>query len=192
MLNFISNSVENKKTIIFIHGIASTSEIFKHQIKIFKKNFSVISLDLPCYGKSLPLKNSTISNNADIIYNFLLSKNIYKPILIGHSLGGMIVQELITKHIDFAKAAILVATSAKFGSNDLSWQNNFINSRLLPLERGRSMKDISVKAVTNIIGANKNQEVIKFASHIMNSISKNTYNTRNYLFNLAFLFCNKN
>ena len=52
------------------------------------------------------------------------SKNIYKPILIGHSLGGMIVQELITKHIDFAKAAILVATSAKFGSNDLSWQNN--------------------------------------------------------------------
>ena len=175
MLNFISNSVENKKAIIFIHGIASTSETFKNQIEIFKKDYSVISIDLPGYGKSPEPLEVSITNYAETIYKFLLSKNINKPILIGHSLGGMIVQEILTKYISFAEAAVLIATSAKFGSNDLSWQNNFINARLKPLEEGKSMKDISIKAVANIIGSNKNQKIITFASNMMASISKNTY-----------------
>jgi len=175
MLNFISNSIENKKTIVFIHGIASTSETFINQIKLFKKDFSIISIDIPGYGKSPKIKNTTISNYAYSIHKFLISKNIKKPILIGHSLGGMIVQEIITKHVNFAKAAVLVATSAKFGGKDLSWQNSFINSRLQPLENGQSMKDISITAITNIIGSNKNQEVISFAGKIMGTIKKNTY-----------------
>ena len=70
MLNFISNSVENKKAIIFIHGIASTSEIFKNQIEIFKKDYSVISIDLPGYGKSPESKEVSITNYAKIIYKF--------------------------------------------------------------------------------------------------------------------------
>ena len=87
----------------------------------------------------------------------------------------MIVQEIITKYTNFAKAAVLVATTAKFGGHDLSWQHNFINSRLQPLENGKSMKDISIKAITNIMGSKKNQEVISFAGKIMSSIKKNTY-----------------
>ena len=175
MLNYISNSVEHNETIVFIHGIASTSEIFMNQIKLFKKDFNVIALDIPGYGKSPKIKNTTISNYASSIHKFLISKNIIKPILIGHSLGGMIVQEIITKYTNFAKAAILVATSAKFGGQDIAWQNNFINSRLQPIENGLSMRDISIKAITNIMGSNKNQEVISFAGKIMGTIKKNTY-----------------
>jgi len=175
MLNYISNSVEHNETIVFIHGIASTSETFINQIKLFKKDFTVIALDIPGYGKSPKIKNTTILNYASSIHKFLISKNIKKPVLIGHSLGGMIVQEIITKYTNFAKAAVLVGTTAKFGGHDLSWQNDFINSRLQPLENGQSMKDISIKAITNIIGSNKNQEVISFAGKIMSSIKKNTY-----------------
>ena len=87
----------------------------------------------------------------------------------------MIVQEIITKYPNFAKAAVLVGTTAKFGGHDLSWQNDFINSRLQPLENGQSMKDISIKAITNIMGSNKNQEVISFAGKIMGTIKKETY-----------------
>ena len=106
MLNYISNSVENNKTIVFIHGIASTSETFTNQIKVFKKDFNIIAVDIPGYGKSPKIKNTTISNYASSIHKFLISKNIKKPILIGHSLGGMIVQEIITKYTNFAKAAV--------------------------------------------------------------------------------------
>lgn len=175
MLNFISNKVKNKNSIIFIHGIAGTSETFINQIKLFEKKFSIISIDLPGYGKSPQIKNITITNYADTIYKFLLYKNINKPILIGHSLGGMIVQEIITKNVNFAKAAVLVATSAKFGSIDESWQNNFINLRLAPLDIGKTMRDISTQSITNIMASNSNKKVIKFASKLMGSISENTY-----------------
>ena len=181
MLNYISNSVEHNETIVFIHGIASTSETFINQIKLFKKDFTVIALDIPGYGKSPKIKNTTILNYASSIHKFLISKNIKNPILIGHSLGGMIVQEIITKYTNFAKAAVLVGTTAKFGGHDLSWQNDFINSRLQPLENGQSMKDISIKAITNIMGSNKNQEVISFAGKIMSSIKKILINLQYYL-----------
>ena len=79
-----------------------------------------------------------------ICIGFLISQNISKPILIGHSLGGMIVQKIITQHRNYAEAAILIATSSKFGSSDISWQNNFINSRLEPLNNGKKNEGYSL------------------------------------------------
>ena len=70
MLNYISNSVEHNETIVFIHGIASTSETFINQIKLFKKDFTVIALDIPGYGKSPTIKNTTILNYASSIHKF--------------------------------------------------------------------------------------------------------------------------
>jgi 3-oxoadipate enol-lactonase len=175
MLNFISSSDNSKKPLIFIHGIGSTSETFQNQIESFKKENYVVSIDLPGFGKSKMLKETSISNYASTIYNFLITQKITKPILVGHSLGGMIVQNIITQYLNYAEAAILVATSSRFGSKDITWQNNYINSRLEPLNKGKTMEDISVTAIKNIIGPYKNKDVIKFAGKIMSSISVDAY-----------------
>ena len=175
MLNFISSSDNSKKPLIFIHGIGSTSETFQNQIDVFKKENYVVSIDLPGFGKSKMLKETSISNYASTIYNFLITQKITKPILVGHSLGGMIVQKIITQHLNYAEAAVLIATSSKFGSTDISWQNNFIHSRLDPLNNGKKMKDIAYMAINNIIGPNKNKRVIKFAEKIMSSVSEEAY-----------------
>ena len=85
------------------------------------------------------------------------------------------MQKIITQHRNYAEAAILIATSSKFGSSDISWQNNFINSRLEPLNNGKKMKDIAYMAINNIIGPNKNKHVVQFAKKIMSSISEEAY-----------------
>ena len=175
MIHCITSPNKDKKPLVFIHGIASTSEIFINQIKEFEKDYYVLSIDLPGFGKSKMLKKTSIYNYANEIYNFLISNKIKKPILIGHSLGGMIVQKIITQHLNYAEAAVLIATSSKFGSTDISWQNNFINSRLDPLNNGKKMKDIAYMAINNIIGPNKNKRVIKFAEKIMSSVSEEAY-----------------
>ena len=121
-----------------------------------------------------------------------ISQNITKPILVGHSLGGMIVQCIINKYLNYAKAAILVATTSRFGSKDIAWQNHFINSRLEPLNINKTMKDISIGAVTNIIGPYKNKDVIKFAEKMMSSISKEAYKAAIHSlvnFDLSKQFC---
>lgn len=175
MINYIASSNKDKKPLVFIHGIASTSLTFIDQIKNFEKNYYVLSLDLPGFGKSKTLRKTTIYNYANAIYKFLILNKIKKPILIGHSLGGMIVQKIITEHLNYAKAAVLIATSSKFGSSNTSWQNNFIESRLKPLNEGKMMKDIAYMAIFNIIGPKKNEQVIKFAEKIMSSISEESY-----------------
>lgn len=174
-MHFISNSKKCNKTLVFIHGIASTSATFSEQIEIFKEDYYILSIDLPGYGGSKLLEINNIKNYADTVYKFLLSKKIKKPILIGHSLGGMIVQQIIADHKGFAEAAVLIATTAKFGSKDLSWQNKFINSRLKPLEDGKSMKEISVTAIKNITVPSTSKHLISTASKIMASISKEAY-----------------
>ena len=175
MIHFIASPNKDKKPIVFIHGIASTSKTFINQVKEFEKDYYVLSIDLPGFGKSKMLKKTSIYNYANEIYNFLISNKIKKPILIGHSLGGMIVQKIITQHLNYSEAAVLIATSSKFGSTDISWQNNFIDSRLDPLNNGKKMKDIAYMAINNIIGPNKNKRVIKFAEKIMSSVSEEAY-----------------
>ena len=139
MLHFNRSSDKSKKPLVFIHGIGSTSETFKNQIKYFKKDNYVLSIDLPGFGKSTILKETSILNYALTVYNFLISHNVAKPILVGHSLGGMVVQCIINKYLNYAEAAILVATASRFGSKDIAWQKHFINSRLEPLNKNKTL-----------------------------------------------------
>ena len=175
MLNYICSTSEDKTPLILIHGIAGTSKVFEPQINEFGKQYYVISIDLPGYGRSSMLENTSISSYANAVYDFLISHALESPILLGHSLGGMIVQKIITQHPSYAKASILVGTSSKFGGNDVLWQKHFINSRLRPLNEGKTLAEISESLINNIVGPKTEKKIIKFASNIMSSISDKSY-----------------
>ena len=175
MLNYICSSNEDKTPLILIHGIAGTSKIFEQQINKFGKHYYVISIDLPGYGRSSMLENTSISSYANAVYDFLIFHKIHSPILLGHSLGGMIVQKIIADYPSYAKASILVGTASKFGGNDPNWQKEFINSRLRPLNEGKTLKDISKTTIANIVGPKTNKKTIDLASNIMSSISDRSY-----------------
>ncbi len=175
MLNYISSPNKNKNSLVFIHGIGSTSKIFQKQIKEFGKKYYTISLDLPGYGKSKTIESITIENYANAVYNFLESIKIKSPILLGHSLGGMIVQQILSNHPFYARAAILVGTTSKFGGKDDIWKKNFINSRLKPLKDGKKLKEISKNSIMKIVGPKTDSKIIDFASKMLSSISEKSY-----------------
>tara|TARA_B100000787_G_scaffold123530_1_gene92974 strand:+ start:103 stop:783 length:681 start_codon:yes stop_codon:yes gene_type:complete len=65
------------------------------QINFFKGNFRVIVPALPGFGKSHTLNScDSIECMAKAILNLLEKKEIKKFNLLGHSMGGMIVQEM--------------------------------------------------------------------------------------------------
>jgi pimeloyl-ACP methyl ester carboxylesterase len=81
--------------LVFVHGFLGSSEMWEPQIKYFKKNYRVITPDLPGFGKSNKSKScSSIISMAQIIVDCLKEKKIEKFYLLGHSMGGMIVQEI--------------------------------------------------------------------------------------------------
>ena len=85
--------------LVLVHGFLGSSRMWGPQIDFFKDYFRVITPDLPGYGKSNKAK---LHNNIKSISNFLSDcleeKKINKFHLLGHSMGGMIVQEMAKRY----------------------------------------------------------------------------------------------
>jgi len=81
--------------LVLVHGFLGSSDMWSPQIKFFKDNFRVIAPALPGFGKSSAIKPcDSIECMAKSILDFLDKKKIIKFNLLGHSMGGMIVQEI--------------------------------------------------------------------------------------------------
>ena len=100
--------------LVLVHGFLGSSIIWGPQIKFFRKFYRVITPDLPGFGKSNKVKSlNSIKLISNLLLESLKKKNINKFHLLGHSMGGMIVQEIakisghrINKLICFATGPI--------------------------------------------------------------------------------------
>ena len=87
--------------LVLVHGFLGSSKMWEPQIDFFKDYFRVITPDLPGYGKSNKAKShNSIQSIANLLLDCLEEKKIDKYHLLGHSMGGMIVQEMAKKHGD--------------------------------------------------------------------------------------------
>ena len=84
--------------LVLIHGFLGSSRMWGPQIDFFKDYFIVITPDLPGYGKSNKTTSlNSIQSMANLLLDCLEEKKIDKFYLLGHSMGGMIVQEIAKK-----------------------------------------------------------------------------------------------
>src|SRR6202012_5404668 len=102
-------------------------------------SYRAIAWDMPGYGGSAPLASTSIAGLADALVDFLHATGADRPVIVGHSIGGMIVQQLLTAEPLIANAVVLAQTSPAFGKPDGDWQKQFINARLGPLDRGETL-----------------------------------------------------
>ena len=85
--------------LVLIHGFLGSSKMWEPQINFFKNHFRVITPDLPGFGKSNKAKShNSIQSIANLLMDCLEEKKIDKFYLLGHSMGGMIVQEMAKKY----------------------------------------------------------------------------------------------
>ena len=81
--------------LVLVHGFLGSSDMWNPQIEFFKDNFRVIAPALPGFGNSNTINScDSIECMAKAILNLLEKKEIKNFNLLGHSMGGMIVQEI--------------------------------------------------------------------------------------------------
>ena len=81
--------------LVLVHGFLGSSNMWNPQISFFKDNFRVIAPALPGFGNSSSIDScDSIECMAKKILNLLEKKEIKQFNLLGHSMGGMIVQEI--------------------------------------------------------------------------------------------------
>jgi len=99
---------------VFVHGYLGSSEMWCFQKNYFSKYCRVIAPAIPGFGESHNAKSlNSINDMAKNIIEILNQKKINRFNLIGHSMGGMIVQEItkiighrVNKLICFATGSI--------------------------------------------------------------------------------------
>ena len=86
----------SKPTLVFVHGYLGGSLQWRAQVAAFSKHFNVITPDLPGYGLNNTLQSpQTIGGYAAYVLDELDKQGIDSFHLLGHSMGGMIVQEMV-------------------------------------------------------------------------------------------------
>ena len=113
--------------LVLVHGFLGSSKMWEPQINFFKDYFRVIAPDLPGFGKSSKIKSlDSINSMAKIVLELLKKRDINKFNLMGHSMGGMIVQEMAIISGDKINKLICYSTGSigdipgRFESIDLS------------------------------------------------------------------------
>ena len=95
MQDIFSEDVGSGTPLVLVHGFLGSSEMWSPQIKFFKDNFRVIVPALPGFGKSNKMNScNSIECMAKAMLDLLEKKKIKNFNLLGHSMGGMIVQEM--------------------------------------------------------------------------------------------------
>ena len=99
--------------LVLVHGFLGSSEMWNPQKKFLSKHFRVISPALPGFGESHKVKShSNINKMAQTILECLKEMDIEKFNLLGHSMGGMIVQEMAKISGDKINKLICYATGS--------------------------------------------------------------------------------
>ena len=91
---FVSD-VGDKFPIVMVHGFLGSSIMWEPQVQELKKYYRVITPDLPGFGYSNKVEPcNSINSMARSILDTIDRTGIGKFHLLGHSMGGMIVQEI--------------------------------------------------------------------------------------------------
>jgi len=81
--------------IVLIHGYLGGPAMWQFQIDDLKQHYEVITPSLAGYAESASLKSpDSINENATLVIELLNHLRIDNYFLLGHSMGGMIVQEI--------------------------------------------------------------------------------------------------
>ncbi|HEY3462528.1 MAG TPA: alpha/beta hydrolase [Gaiellaceae bacterium] len=95
--------------LLFVPGWCCDHTAFQPQFDHFSRTHAVTAIDLRGVGRSdTPADGYSIPQLADDVAAFCAAVGIEKPVLVGHSLGGMIAVELGARYSELPSALVLV------------------------------------------------------------------------------------
>jgi pimeloyl-ACP methyl ester carboxylesterase len=140
-------------SVVFLHGIGGSSRAWTPQMQSFADaGFHPVALDLPGYGARPPVAAMNFEDLCDDVEKAIAQRDLRRPVLIGHSLGGMVAQAALRRRPEGYAAVGLCCTSPAFGNPSGQFQRKFVADRLRPLEDGRSMAELAAGIIDEIVG----------------------------------------
>ncbi|WP_209124667.1 alpha/beta fold hydrolase [Alkalihalobacillus sp. BA299] len=104
--------------VVLLHGLGGNSKIWYKQLKYFKKNFNVMTIDLPDHHPNPVFKEweeqCSFKTCANMIVNVLDEHKIRKAHFVGISLGSVVIYQLMKSHENRIHSAVLGGMVIRF------------------------------------------------------------------------------
>ena len=163
-------------TVLMLHGIGGGHLSFAPQVEtLASSGYRAVAWDMPGYGHSAPIEPYTFKGLAASCIALIESLQCGHVTLIGHSMGGMVAQEVVARRPELVSKLVLAGTSPSFGKPEGEWQQGFIAERMAPLDAGLSMAQLAARLVPGMVGPEALPEGLKLATHCMGLVNPSTY-----------------
>jgi pimeloyl-ACP methyl ester carboxylesterase len=115
--------------IVFVHGAMLDHSMWEPQIERFAETYETIVYDLRGHGRTGGSEVSSYSADlwADDLHSLIEGLGLERPVVCGHSLGGMVAQVYATKYPDGLSGLVLADT---FVPERLHWSER-LNALML-------------------------------------------------------------
>ncbi len=170
-----SNSAD-RPTLIFLHGIGGTAAGFASHVASFRDHgWPAFAWDQPGYGGSPLIEPYELADVARTLLALLDREGIERCIPVGHSMGGMVAQELYALAPQRVAGMVLAHTSPAFGSAQGDFQRRFVEQRTRPLDEGMTMAQVAQRVVPGMLGPLSSERQQQAACALMASVPAATY-----------------
>lgn len=104
---------KKKPVLVLLHGFLSSSFSFRRLIPYLKRDYTILSIDLPPFGKSEKSRNFTYSytNLAQVVIDLINSFHFSNIHLVGHSMGGQICLYIAKQAPELVNKLVLLCSS---------------------------------------------------------------------------------
>lgn len=98
-------------TFVLVHGYLGGAEQWRREIEHFSGHYDVIAANLPGFGTAADRSGcATIEGMAEAVHMLLDELKVGEYMLLGHSMGGMIVQEMARMRPERVRGLVLYGT----------------------------------------------------------------------------------
>ena len=176
--------VQAGRVAVLLHGVGGSRESWGDALSgsgraIAGAGVCAVAVDLPGYGHTPALARcdmAAMAQRVQALLEQLQEQGASRIALVGHSMGGMVAQELMAQQAPAAvKALVLLATSPAFGKADGAWQRDYLAQRLAPLDAGQGMGAIAPGLARGMASPLAPHEAVARAAVLMGAVPEATY-----------------
>ena len=140
---------ENLPSVVFIHGDLQNQTVFNNLNDKFQSlGHSTLLFDLPGHGLSQTQERPT----QEIVKSLIEEHNLEKPIIVGHSAGGILGPDYLAKTGNASALVILNSTiiNPKIAVPDLDWDEMYNQFMILSKEKFRKQEPLNYHTLQHL------------------------------------------
>jgi pimeloyl-ACP methyl ester carboxylesterase len=166
--------------VVLLHGVGGGREAWGDWMSgtgsaLGEAGYSAVAVDLPGYGDSAAVEPYDMAGLARAVIELIEALQPQRCALVGHSMGGMVAQEVMAWAPQHVQALVLSATTPAFGKADGAWQAEFLAQRLAPLDAGRGMAALAPGLLLGMASPLAPHDAVARAAVLMSAVPEATY-----------------